>query len=714
MVVKGASVSEWDIESAVAEILKRLPSDIVVAMPLGLGKPVALIDALYRQIANLPDRKLTILTALSLGRPVEKSVEAGRLLNPVFDRLYGNYTEPQYITDLANAALPSNICVKEFYFKPGSQVGNPLAQRHYISSNYTFAARDVAAQGCNLVLQLVARDDGYPGRVSTSCNPDTSSELVDILRSQGRPPLRVAVIHEDLPFMHGEADVDEGEFDLLVKQPLSGHGLFGVPHLAPIPAADYAIGLYASALVADGGSLQLGIGAMGDAIVHCLLLRHRESAKYQALLDRFQATRRYGDLIANVGGTRAFEAGLYGVTEMFVEGFLALFSAGVLRRQVYDFWALQQLVNDGRCQPEALSDSIFRDLADLGVRELRGKDFAILQHHGVFRDDCQYREGHIIGADGEAFSANVANPESQKRMQACVGESLRNGTVLHGGFFLGSDRFYEALRGLDNKARRQIAMCGVDKINQLDANPRLFRQQRRRARFINTGLNVSLTGAVSSDTLENGQVISGVGGQYNFVAMAHQLPEGRSILMIRAVRGEGKHARSNVLWQYGSCTIPRHLRDIVITEYGIADLRSKTDEEVIQALICVADSRFQPQLVAEAKAAGKLASDWQVPVASRNNLPESVSQKMREAGDLLPPYPLGCDFTEVELAAARALKAVAGLSLWEKVRALIAPQRGGPELEPVLACLGLTSDAADQSGIKARALRKLLAFELAR
>lgn len=51
-------------------------------------------------------------------------------------------------------------------------------------------------------------------------------------------------------------------------------------------------------------------------------------------------------------------------------------------------------------------------------------------------------------------------------------------------------------------------------------------------------------------------------------------------------------------------TIPRHLRDIVVTEYGIADLRGRTDEEVIIALLEIADSRFQDGLVKEAKQAG--------------------------------------------------------------------------------------------------------------
>ncbi len=96
-----------------------------------------------------------------------------------------------------------------------------------------------------------------------------------------------------------------------------------------------------------------------------------------------------------------------------------------------------------------------------------------------------------------------------------------------------------------------------------------------------------------SDGLADGRVVSGVGGQYNFVSMAHALPDARSILCVRTTRTSGGKTTSNIVWNYAHTTIPRHLRDIVITEYGIADLRGRTDHEVIAALLNVADSRFQ-------------------------------------------------------------------------------------------------------------------------
>src|SRR3546814_12781424 len=94
-------------------------------------------------------------------------------------------------------------------------------------------------------------------------------------------------------------------------------------------------------------------------------------------------------------------------------------------------------------------------------------------------------------------------------------------------------------------------MTGVDKTNQLDLNPRLYQLQRVDARFINTGMMITLSGDFVSDGLADGRVVSGFGGQYNFVAQAHQLANGRSILMMSAVRAEVGNAISNVMLTNG-------------------------------------------------------------------------------------------------------------------------------------------------------------------
>ena len=119
-------------------------------------------------------------------------------------------------------------------------------------------------------------------------------------------------------------------------------------------------------------------------------------------------------------------------------------------------------------------------------------------------------------------------------------------------------------------------------------------------------------------------MVSGVGGQYNFVSMAHALQDGRLVMMLNSHRVKDGVASSNIVWNYGHMTIPRILRDIVVTEYGIANLRSKSDKEIIAALLNIADSRFQADLLAKAKAAGKIPSDYEIPERYRHNTPERL------------------------------------------------------------------------------------------
>src|SRR5690606_35980335 len=84
---------------------------------------------------------------------------------------------------------------------------------------------------------------------------------------------------------------------------------------------------------------------------------------------------------------------------------------------------------------------------------------------------------------------------------------------------------------------------------------------------------------------------------------------------------------SNIVWNYAHTTIPRHLRDIVVTEYGIADLRGRTDSEVVQALAGIMDARFQDEFIHTAVAAGKLPRGWQPPTSARDNTPEGLKRR---------------------------------------------------------------------------------------
>jgi len=214
------------------------------------------------------------------------------------------------------------------------------------------------------------------------------------------------------------------------------------------------------------------------------------------------------------------------------------------------------------------------------------------------------------------------------------------------------------LHDLPPEERDKILMTSVSHINDLFGEEAAARRQRHDARFINVCMMMTLFGAAVSDGLADGRVVSGVGGQYNFVAMAHELERARSILLLRATREAGGRTESNIIFNYGHETIPRHLRDIVVTEYGIADLRGRSDAEIAAAMIGIADARFQEGLVERVKASGKLPRDWRIPDASRANLPEALMARLRSLGarGLLPMFPLGTDFDGDEQRLVPALQ----------------------------------------------------------
>ena len=580
-----------DPEAIAEDIIRDVGTNLVVGLPLGLGKANHIVNALYARAAADRAISLTFFSALTLEKPKPSNLLERRFIAPVIERLFGGYPDLTYADALRTGALPPNIKVIEFFFLAGRWLHIPFAQQHYISANYTHASSYLLARGLNVVTQLVARRvvDGMT-RYSLSCNTDTTLDILRA-RTEGRASFRlVGEVNSELPFMPGAGDLPAEEFSAVLDSPATEFPLFAPPS-EPITATKYAIGLHAASLVRDGGTLQIGIGQIGDALAQGLIVRHRDSRQFKATIERLTpATEQLSAL-----ETGAFEQGLYGVSEMLFEAFLGLIDAGILKREV-------------------------------------------------------------------------------------------DGVVLHGAFFLGPKSFYRALRDMTPERIARIQMMPVSFTNELYGDEDLKRRARVDARFVNNAMMATLMGAAISDGLEDGQVVSGVGGQYNFVAQAFALRGARSILTVEATRQAGARIQSNIRWSYGHETIPRHLRDVVVTEYGVADIRGKSDADVIATMLQVADSRFQNELARQAKDAGKLPKNFEIPAAYRENNPDRIAGALkpaREAG-LLPLFPFGSDFTDAEQRLIPALQ-------------LLQDAQRSPQRLPGLLWQGLTRspDAAD-------------------
>jgi acyl-CoA hydrolase len=461
------SPDRFDDPDRVADaIINRVGKNLMLALPLGLGKANHVANALFARASSDPSIRLHIFTALTLEAPHGAPGLERRFVQPFAERVFAGYPELAYGAAQRAGTLAPNITVDEFFFQAGTRLGVAAAQQNYISANYAHALRYVLARGVNVVAQLVAkRERGGETRLSLSCNPDLT---LDLLASRAREQcgfLFVGQVNSELPFMPGDGDVAEQEFDLLLEGPATDFPLFAPPRES-IDLAEHATGIHVARTIADGGTLQLGIGSLGDAVAHALILRHRASSDFRGIAARLDPAER-----APIGMRESdpFAAGLHGLSEMLVESFLDLMHAGILKREV-------------------------------------------------------------------------------------------DGALLHAAFFLGSRAFYRALRDMPEAELAKLRMTSVLFVNQLYGDEAAKRRARVKARFINNAMMVTLLGAVVSDALDNGQVVSGVGGQYNFVAQAFALEDARSIIMVRATRDAHRRTASNIRWNYGHTTIPRHLR----------------------------------------------------------------------------------------------------------------------------------------------------------
>lgn len=656
-----------DVEYCVDDIIRKVGRKIILGLPLGLGKPNQLANAIYRRVKADPSLSLVLCTALSLEKPKGGSDLEQKFLGPFVERMFSGYVDLEYMIDLRKGALPANVELREFYAKAGSYLNVDHTQQNYISSNYTHAWRDTIDNGVNVIAQMVCKKE-INGETfySMSCNPEVASDIGPALRElekQGRKIAIIAQVNQNLPFMYGDAVVRADNYDIIVDSPDYYTRLFGAPKMS-ITTPDYMIGMYASTLIKDGGTLQIGIGSLGDALCYGLQMRHAQNAEYKDFVKKTAIRDKFGAVIDRIGGIEAFDEGITGSTEMLVDGYLHLVNSGVVKRKTYNNIHIQRLINEKKIT-ETVTPKTLELLMESGAVHpvLTAADFGFLQEFGIFKDDISYENGEIV-AGGTRIPADLNDAANMALVAAhCLGDRLKNEILIHGGFFLGPEGLYKALNDMSEEQRKKIFMTSVLNVNQLYGNNRYSSEelkvlQRRHGRFVNACLMVSLSGAVVSDGLESGQVVSGVGGQYNFVSQAHALPDARSILMCKGVRGSGKSAGSNIVFNYGHTTIPRHLRDFVITEYGIADLRGKMDKEIIAQLLNITDSRFQDALLQKAKEVRKIPANYVIPDQFRNNYPQRLEDDIApfKKKGLFVPFPFGTDFTPEELVIGKSLK----------------------------------------------------------
>ena len=290
-----------------------------------------------------------------------------------------------------------------------------------------------------------------------------------------------------------------GEFDLHAGG--AGRPTFPCsrPPREPIELAEYAAGIHVARTVADGGTLQLGIGSLGDAVAHALILRHRANSDFRAIAARLDPA----------------DSAPTGMRESDP------FDSGPARRE--------RDAGRGLPRPHAApASSSARSTARCCTRR-----------------------------------SSSARARSTARCATCRRRELA-----------------------------KLRMTSVLFVNELYGDEAAKRRARVKARFINNAMMATLLGAVVSDAL--GERAGRERRRRPIQLRRPGLRAGRRALDHHAAcdpRARTGGRRSNIRWNYGHTTIPRHLRDIVVTEYGVADLRGKTDRDVIAAMLAVDRSR---------------------------------------------------------------------------------------------------------------------------
>jgi acyl-CoA hydrolase len=120
---------------------------------------------------------------------------------------------------------------------------------------------------------------------------------------------------------------------------------------------------------------------------------------------------------------------------------------------------------------------------------------------------------------------------------------------------------------------------------------------------INGALAIDVHGQVVADTISGAQ-FSGIGGAEDFVAGAGLELSDRSLICLPSTFSKDDGLQSRIVPSFGPgavITTPRHQVDVIVTEYGVAELEGKTVRERGEALAAIAHPQFRDELLAAAR-----------------------------------------------------------------------------------------------------------------
>lgn len=190
-----------------------------------------------------------------------------------------------------------------------------------------------------------------------------------------------------------------------------------------------------------------------------------------------------------------------------------------------------------------------------------------------------------------------------------AGAVTNNKKAIHPGkvtcsFNGGTKKLYD---WLDNNP--YIEMLPVDYVN----DPRIIAKNSKLV-AINAALQVDLFGNIYADILGIQDQYSGAGGQLDFAMGCSLAPDSKFVTVLPSTTDNDRISRIVVhpsLEQHNQMapqipTVSRYYADYVVTEYGVAHLKGKSNQERAKALIAVAHPVHRGALQQQAKKVGLL------------------------------------------------------------------------------------------------------------
>jgi len=112
---------------------------------------------------------------------------------------------------------------------------------------------------------------------------------------------------------------------------------------------------------------------------------------------------------------------------------------------------------------------------------------------------------------------------------------------------------------------------------------------------VNGALQVDLTGQVNSEAV-GGRQRGGIGGLLDFCHAARQSDSGGRAITVLPATADGGRLSRIVVELEGPATLGRADVDVVVTEFGVADLRHATLGQRAERLIAIAAPAFRDSL----------------------------------------------------------------------------------------------------------------------